>query len=62
MSTIELNLTEDEKNIIEDFLENNISELSMEITDTDKMEYREKLKIKRNALNKLLKSLKEQSN
>jgi hypothetical protein len=62
MKTIKLNLSEDEQNIIKDILENNISELSMEITDTDKMNYREKLKIKRNILQKLLKSLKEQTN
>jgi hypothetical protein len=61
MKRIELNLSEDEQNIIEDILENNISDLSMEITNTDKMEYREKLKVKRNVLQKLLKSLKEQS-
>ncbi|MEJ2617567.1 MAG: hypothetical protein P8Z35_21615 [Ignavibacteriaceae bacterium] len=62
MKTIELNLSEDEQNIIENILENNISDLSMEITNTDKMDYREKLKIKRNVLQKLLKSLREQSN
>lgn len=62
MKTIEINLSEDEQNIIKDILENNISDLSMEITNTDKMEYREKLKIKRNVLQKLLKSLKEQPN
>jgi hypothetical protein len=62
MKKIELNLSEDEQNIIKDILENNISDLSMEITDTDKMEYREKLKIKRNVLKKLLNSLKEQTN
>ena len=62
MKKIELNLSEDEQNIIENILENNISDLSMEITNTDKMDYREKLKIKRNVLQKLLKSLREQSN
>ena len=62
MKTIELNLSEDEQNIIENILENNISDLSMEITNTDKMDYRDKLKIKRNVLQKLLKSLREQSN
>jgi len=62
MKKIELNLSDDEQNIIKDILENSISDLSMEITDTDKMEYREKLKIKRNVLQKLLNTLKEQSN
>ena len=62
MKTIELNLSEDEQNIIKDILENTISDLSMEITNTDKMEYREKLKVKRNVLQKLLKTLTEQSN
>jgi len=62
MKTIELNLSEDEQNIIENILENNISDLSMEITNTDKMDYREKLKFKRNVLQKLLKLLREQSN
>ena len=62
MKTIELNLSEDEQNIIKDILENTISDLSMEITNTDKMDYREKLKFKRNVLQKLLKLLREQSN
>ena len=62
MKTIELNLSENEQNIIQNMLENNISDLSMEITNTDKMEYREKLKVKRNVLQKLLKTLTEQSN
>lgn len=62
MKTIELNLSEDEQNIIENILENNISDLSMEITNTDKMDYREKLKFKRHVLQKLLKLLREQSN
>jgi len=62
MKTIELNLSEDEQNIIENILENNISDLSMEITNTDKMDYREKLKFKRYVLQKLLKLLREQFN
>ena len=62
MKTIELNLSENEQNIIQNMLENNISDLSMEITNTDKMDYREKLKAKRNVLQKLLKSLRAQSN
>lgn len=62
MKTLELNLSEVEKNIIQNTLENNISDLSMEITNTDKMEYREKLKFKRNVLQKFLNSLNEQFN
>jgi hypothetical protein len=59
MKTIELNLSEDEQNIIIDILENTISDLSMEITNTDKFDYREKLRLKRNALQKLLKVFKD---
>ena len=59
MKRIELNLSEDEQNIIIDILENTISDLSMEITNTDKLDYREKLKLKRNILQKLLKIFKE---
>lgn len=59
MKTIELNLSEDEQNIIIDILENTISDLSMEITNTDKLDYREKLKLKRNTLQKLLKVFKD---
>ena len=54
MFKIELNLTEEDlKNLIS-VLEESISDLSMEIADTDSMDYREKLKSERKSLRKIL--------
>ncbi len=50
MIKIELELTPEEISIFKDVLENCISDLRMEITDTDKQEYREVLKSKRNLI------------
>lgn len=54
MSRIELNLTKEELENIIHVLEETISDLSMEIADTDSMDYREKLKSERNSLQKVL--------
>jgi hypothetical protein len=57
MYKIELNLTEEElKNLIH-FLTEYISDLGMEIADTDSMDYREKLKSERKSLHKILNQL-----
>ena len=59
MYKIELNLTEEElKNLI-NVLEAAVSDLSMEIADTDSMDYREKLKSERKSFQKVLNQLKD---
>ena len=55
----EINLTLSEKEILAEALESHLSELGMEITDTDSMEYREKLKAKRTVIQKILKELRK---
>ena len=54
MHKIELNLTEEELKKIIHVLTSYISDLSMEIADTDNMDYREKLKSERTSLQKIL--------
>jgi hypothetical protein len=41
---IQLTVTEEERELLVDILENNISDLRMEIADTDRQEYRNMLK------------------
>jgi len=55
---IQLDLRPDEQEILRETLENYISDLSMEIADTDNHDFREKLKWRRDVLNKVLASLK----
>lgn len=57
MITIEL--SSEEKNILRQLVENYISDLSMEISHTDRKDYRETLKMRRNVLQKLLTALEE---
>ncbi len=61
MSNIELKLSEQEAEIILEILDNYLSDLSMEITDTDSMEFREKLKSRRTSVQKVVKILREMS-
>lgn len=59
MLKLELDLTtEDLKNVI-DALEKYVSDLSMEIADTDTMDYRDKLKSQRISIHKVLDQLKK---
>ena len=44
---IQLDLTKDEKAILAEILENDLSDLRMEITDTDSLDFREMLKNKK---------------
>jgi len=41
---VQLKITEDERELLIELLENDISDLRMEIADTDRREYREMLK------------------
>lgn len=59
MSNIELNLTEEDAEIVIEILDNYLSDLSMEITDTDSMDFREKLKSRRTSVQRVLKILRE---
>ena len=54
-----LKLSDSEKEILSEELESHLSDLGMEITDTDSMEYREKLKAKRTVIQKILKELRQ---
>ncbi len=57
MTQINLNLDEKDVKILIEVLENYLSDLSMEITDTDKQEYRENLKSKRLSIQRILKAV-----
>ena len=59
MAKIEIELTPKEIEIFKDVLENYISDLSMEIADTDKMDFRESLKVRKNLIVKIIQKLKE---
>ena len=58
MIRMEIELEENEVETLREILENDLSDLSMEITGTDRKDYREKLKDKRHVLYKILKSVK----
>ncbi len=59
MIHVELNISEKERDILVKALENYISDLNMEIADTDQMDFRDNLKTKRIVLRKLIKELNE---
>ena len=54
---IQLDLTTQEQEILKESLESYISDLRMEIADTDKQDYREKLKQRRDVLDKVAAAL-----
>ena len=47
---IQLDLSKDEKDILAEILENDLSDLRMEITDTDSLDFREMLKKQKRGL------------
>ncbi len=55
---INLDLTKEENDILAMVLESYLSDLRMEIADTDSMDFRESLKKKKDVLNKVLETLK----
>lgn len=59
MVKLELNITESEIEAIVETLEECLSDLNMEIADTEQMEYREELKNKRVTIRKFIDLLKE---
>lgn len=54
---IQLDLTPRERDLIVDAVESYLSDLRMEISDTDSLDFREKLKERKAALQKLLDGL-----
>lgn len=56
---IHLDLDATERSTLIDVLESYLSDLSFEIADTDRMEFREQLKAKRDVLNKILEAAKQ---
>lgn len=54
-----INLSDSEKEILSEVLESYLSDMSMEITDTDSMDYREKLKARRTVIQKILKEIRK---
>ena len=56
---IQLDLTKEEKDILTEILENDLSDLRMEITDTDSLDFREKLKKQKEVLTKVLETLRQ---
>lgn len=54
---ISLDLNSDEQQILVEVLENYISDLTMEISDTDRLEFREMLKSRRRAVVKVINTL-----
>ncbi len=58
MKTTQLNLTDTEALVLEGVLESYLSDLRMEIADTDQMDFREKLKQEEVVVKKILAALK----
>ena len=56
---IHIDLDDTERSILMQTLESYLSDLSFEIADTDRMEFREELKAKRQVLNKILEAVKQ---
>ena len=54
-----LELTEQQQQILGEVLEITLSDLSMEISDTDQKDYRDGLKQRREALNAIVEALKQ---
>ena len=56
---IHLDLDATERSILMETLESYLSDMSYEIADTDRLEFREELKAKRDVLNKILDAVKK---
>lgn len=54
---IQLDVTSEEQQILAEVLDTAVSNLGMEIADTDQLDYREVLKRRKTALSKILQSL-----
>jgi hypothetical protein len=56
---IHLDLDATERSILLETLESYLSDMSVEIADTDRFEFREQLKARRDVLNKILDAVKQ---
>ena len=56
---IHLDITKEQKNILIEVLEEYISDLRMEVADTDNMDFREKLKNQEKVLKEILVTLRQ---
>jgi hypothetical protein len=56
---IHLELTKEEKELLIDILENDLSDLRMELADTDSLDFREMLKKQKEVLKKVLETLRQ---
>ncbi len=56
---VQLDLSEEERQILLEVLETALSDLRMEIADTDRMEFREMLKERKAVLSKAIEALQE---
>lgn len=54
---VELDLTEEERQILHDVLQSYLSDLRMEIADTDRMDFRDMLKDRKAVVQKAMDSL-----
>ena len=61
MNLVEININDAEAEILMEVLESYLSDLSMEIRATDKLEFREALKAKRISLQRILEEIKKKS-
>ncbi len=61
MNIVELKINEPDVEILTQVLESNISDLSMEIRATDRLEFREALKAKRISLQRVLVEIKKKN-
>ncbi len=57
MAKLDINMTDEEIQVFVEILESEISDLRMEIANTDSMEYRDKLKQKKMVIRKVLTKL-----
>ena len=55
---IQVDLDTTERTILMETLESYLSDMSVEIADTDRLEFREQLKARRDVLNKILEAVK----
>jgi hypothetical protein len=60
-SMIQLKITEEERELLIEILENDISDLRMEIADTDRREYRDMLKNREAMMKKFQQKLEQSS-
>jgi len=56
---VSLDLNESERELLKELLDNLLSDIRMEVADTDRMDYREKLKEQKRVLHKMIEALED---